>query len=77
MKVWDRNTSKVMQSILDSKSNRERGACAGYEGIGGGDVNTLLLNSATDLEMTSFTPRPIYPSGKSPQQPLNRRLGWD
>jgi len=66
---------KLMQSILDSKGNKETGAYAGYEGIGGGGVNTLILNSAIDIGMNSFTPWPIYPSGKSPQQPLNRRLG--
>jgi len=38
-----------MFSILDSKGTRERGACAGYEGIvGSGGVNTLLLYSAID-----------------------------
>jgi hypothetical protein len=25
--------------------------------------------------MVSFTPRPLYPQGKSPWYPLNRRLG--
>jgi hypothetical protein len=46
---------KLMLSILDSKSNRERGACAGYEGIvGGGGVNTLLLNSAIDIRSDQF-----------------------
>ena len=44
-----------MSSILDSKGNREGGACAGYEGIvGGGGVNTLLLNSAIDIRNDQF-----------------------
>lgn len=38
-----------MFGVLDSERTRERGACAGYEGIvGGKGVNTLLLKSAID-----------------------------
>jgi hypothetical protein len=35
---------------------------------------THSLISALD-GVVSFTPRPIYPQGKSPRCPLNRRLG--
>jgi len=30
----------------------------------------------TYWRVVSFTPRPLYPWGKNPQHPFDRRLGW-
>jgi hypothetical protein len=43
---------------------------------GGVDVEIdVFLISALVGGVVSFTPRPLYPQGKSPQYPLDRRLG--
>jgi hypothetical protein len=34
-----------------------------------------FLTSALDRSVISFTPRPLYPQGKSPWYPFDRRLG--
>jgi hypothetical protein len=42
---------------------------------GSGGVTVSVLNSGTGwMLVVRFTPRPIYPNGKSPWYPLNRRL---
>jgi hypothetical protein len=46
----------------------------GLLGIGG--VAPRILNLGTTWRwLISFTPRPLYPQGKSPWYPLDRRLG--
>jgi len=35
-----------------------------------------FLTSAIDGAEFSFTPRPLYPRGKSPWYPLVRRVAW-
>jgi len=43
---------------------------------GGGDTVPYVLDLGTRSRwVVSFMPWPLYPQGKSPQYPLNRRLG--
>jgi hypothetical protein len=43
---------------------------------GGVDINPHFLDLGTSWRwVVSFTPRPLYPRGKSPRYPLDRRLG--
>jgi hypothetical protein len=43
---------------------------------GSGGIAPLILDLGTRWRwVVSFTPRPLYPQGKSPWYPLNRRLG--
>jgi hypothetical protein len=40
-------------------------------------IAQCILDSGTRLRwVVSFTPWPLYPQGKSPWYPLDRRLGW-
>jgi hypothetical protein len=38
--------------------------------------STHSLTSALGGGVVRFTPRPLYPQGKIPWHPLDRRLGW-
>jgi len=40
-----------------------------------GTAAVLILNLCTRWRVVNFTSQPLYPWGKSPQHPLNRRLG--
>jgi hypothetical protein len=43
---------------------------------GSGCIDPQFLDVGTSWRsVVSFTPRPIYPRGKSPRYPLDRRLG--
>jgi hypothetical protein len=44
---------------------------------GSGDISPLILwpRHEMDVWVVSFTPRPLYPQGKSPWYPLDRRVG--
>jgi hypothetical protein len=53
---------------------REHKAMKAYWGSGSIDPYILDLGS-TWRWVVSFTPRPLYPQGKIPWYPLNRRLG--
>jgi hypothetical protein len=48
-----------------------------HEGVwGSGCIDPHFLDLGTSWRrMVSFTPRPLYPRGKSPRYPLDRRLG--
>jgi hypothetical protein len=48
-----------------------------HEGVlGSGSIAPLILDLGTRWRwVASFTPRPLYPQGKSPSYPLARRLG--
>jgi hypothetical protein len=48
------------------------------EGVwGNGCIDPHCLDLGTGWRwMVSFTPLPLYPRGKSPRYPLDRRLGW-
>jgi hypothetical protein len=37
---------------------------------------TILDLGARRRWVMSFTPRSLYPLGKSPQYPLDKKLGW-
>jgi hypothetical protein len=38
--------------------------------------STILYLGTRCRSVVSFTPRPLYPRGKNPRYPLDRRLGW-
>jgi hypothetical protein len=48
-----------------------------HEGVwGSGYIDPYFLDLGTSWRwVVSFTPRPLYPRGKSPRYPLDRRLG--
>jgi hypothetical protein len=44
--------------------------------MGSGCIDSHFLDLGTSWRwVVNFTPRPLYPQGKSPQYPLDRRLG--
>jgi hypothetical protein len=44
--------------------------------LGSGGIAPRILNLGTRWRwVVGFTPRPLYPQGKSPRYPLDRRLG--
>jgi len=45
-----------------------------YWGSGGIDPHILVFGTRW-RRVVSFMPRPLYPQGKSPQYPLDKRLG--
>jgi hypothetical protein len=49
----------------------------GHEGVlGSGDIAPCILDLGTRWRwVVSFMPQPLYPQGKSPWYPLDRRLG--
>jgi hypothetical protein len=42
---------------------------------GSGGIAPRILDFGVRWEVVSFIPRPLYPQGKSPQYPLDMRLG--
>ncbi|PNF21500.1 hypothetical protein B7P43_G13518 [Cryptotermes secundus] len=42
---------------------------------GSGGIAPAFLTSALDRDDFSFTPQPLYPQGKNPWYPLERRFG--
>jgi len=43
--------------------------------LGSGSVTPLILWRRHQMGVVSLTPRTVYPQGKGPRYPLDRRLG--
>jgi hypothetical protein len=39
------------------------------------EVKVKVMGKVVPVRVVRFIPRPLYPQGKSPQYPLDRRLG--
>jgi len=61
---------KVVPVLFFSRAPRQKGV------LGNGSIAPPILDLGTRRRLVvSFTPRPIYPHGKSLWYPLNMRLG--
>jgi hypothetical protein len=65
---WEKEAK--LSLCLTDQTLRHKGVC------GSGCMHPRFLDLGTSLtRMVSFTPGPLYPRGKSPRYPLQRRLG--
>jgi hypothetical protein len=70
------STSNDMVKVKVNLSLCLNNEAPGHEGVrGSGCINPHFLDLGISWRwVVSFTPRPIYPRGKSPRYPLNKRL---